>query len=181
MEDLKIISLYTERNENAIKETEIKYGKLLNKISYEILRNDRDTEECVNSTYLNTWNAIPPTIPKSLCSFVCRIARNVALNILKKLNRHRAENIYDELEEIIGDNNDPQDIIEANALTTLIDTYLDTVKSRNRQIFVMRYYYNMSMKAIGDCFNLNEQAVRSQLMRTRDGLRNYLRENGMEL
>ncbi len=181
MEDSKIISLYTERNENAIKETETKYGKLLNKISYEILRNDQDTEECVNSTYLNTWNAIPPTIPKSLCSFVCRIARNIAINILTKLGRRRAENIYDELEEIIGDNNDPQDIIEANTLTALIDTYLDTIKSRNRQIFVMRYYYNMSMKAIGECFNMGEQAVRSQLMRTREGLRSFLKENGIEI
>lgn len=181
MEDAKIISLYTERNENAIKETEAKYGKLLNKISYEILRNDEDTEECVNSTYLNTWNAIPPTIPKSLCAFVCRIARNIAINILTKLNRQKAENIYDELEEIIGDYNDPQDILEANTLTALIDTYLDTIKSRNRQIFVMRYYYNMSMKAISDCFNISEQAVRSQLMRTREGLRSFLSKNDIAL
>ena len=181
MEDSKIISLYNERNESAIKETEAKYGKLLNKISYEILRNNEDTEECVNSTYLNAWNAIPPTVPKSLCAFVCRIARNIAINIITKLNRQRAESIYDELEEIIGDNNDPQDILESSTLTSLIDHYLDTIKSRNRQIFVMRYYYNMSMKSIGTCFDMGEQAVRSQLMRTREGLRNFLKENGIEL
>lgn len=181
MEDNEIITLYVERNENAIKETDNKYGKLLNRISFEILRSDEDAEECVNSTYLNTWNTIPPTTPKSLCSFICRIVRNVSINLLIKLNRNRAENIYDELEEVIGGENDPQDILEANTLTAYIDRYLDTVKSRNRQIFVMRYYYNMSMKSIGVCFDMGEQAVRSQLMRTREGLRAFLEKNGVKI
>ena len=181
MDDLKIIALYNERNQSAISETQNKYGKLLNKIAYEILRNNEDTEECVNSTYLNTWNAIPPAVPKSLCAFICRIARNIAINILTKANRNRAENIFDELEEIIGDNNDPQDITESNALTAFIDSYLDTLKSRNRQIFVMRYYYNMSMIAIADCFGISEQAVRSRLKRTRDGLRSFLKSKGIEI
>lgn len=181
MEDIEIISLYNSRDENAIKETEIKYGKLLGRISFDILRNTEDSEECVNTTYLNTWHAIPPTFPKSLCAFVCRIARNIALNLLKKLSRNKAENIYDELEEVIGDNSDPQDIIEANSLTACIDRYLDTIKSRNRQIFVMRYYYNLSMRTIGDCFGMNEEAVRAQLLRTRNNLRIYLKENGIEV
>ena len=181
MDDNKIISLYNERNETAITETGNKYGKLVRKVSYEILRNDEDTEECENTTYLNVWNAIPPTVPRSLCAFLCKIARNTAIDLLRKLSRHRAENIYDELEEIIGDNSDPQNILEANALTSHINRYLDTIKSRHRQMFLMRYYCNMSMKAIGDHFNLSENAVRIQLMRTREGLRAYLKEKGIEV
>ncbi len=181
MEDIRIITLYNDRNETAITETGEKYGKLVKKISYEILRNDEDTEECVNTTYLNTWNAIPPAMPKSLCAFICKIARNTAIDMLRKLCRRRAENIYDELEEIIGDNSDPQDILEANQLTTFIDRYLSTIKSRNRQIFLMRYYCNMSMQTIGDCFNLSENAVRAQLLRTREGLRAYFKENGIDV
>ncbi len=181
MEDNRIISLYNERNENAINETKSKYGKLVKKVSYEILRNDEDTEECTNTTYLSTWNAIPPATPKSLCAFICKIARNTAINISKKLSRHRAENIFDELEEIVGDHNNPQDLIEERVLTALISKYLRTIKSRNRQIFMMRYYCNMSVGAIGDYFNLNENAVYSQLKRTREGLRVFLTENGIDL
>ncbi|MBP3923314.1 MAG: sigma-70 family RNA polymerase sigma factor [Ruminiclostridium sp.] len=181
MEDNRIITLYNERNENAITETKDKYGKLVRKVSYEILRNDEDTEECENTTYLSTWNAIPPTLPKSLCAFICKIARNTAVDLLRKLSRHKAENIYDELEEIIGDNSDPQDILEDRMLTTFIDSYLSSIKSRNRQMFLMRYYCNMSMKTIGEYFGLSENAVRVQLMRTREGLRVYLSEKGIEV
>ena len=181
MEDIKIIALYNERNENAITETKEKYGKLVRKLSYEILRNEEDSEECENTTYLNTWNAIPPANPISLCAFICRIARNAAIDLLRKLNRRRAENIYDELEEIIGDNSDPQDILEANTLTTLIERYLGTIKSRNSHIFLMRYYCNMSTAAIGECLDLSENAVRAQLLRTREGLRAFLKENGIDV
>ncbi len=181
LEDIKIITLYNDRNETAITETNEKYGKLVKKVSYEILRNDEDTEECTNTTYLSTWNAIPPAMPKSLCAFICKIARNTAIDMLRKLSRHRAENIFDELEEIIGDHNNPQDIIEEGMLTMLISKYLKSINSRNRQIFMMRYFYNMSADAIGNCFNLNENAVYAQLKRTREGLRDYLKENGIDI
>ena len=181
LEDIKIITLYNERNENAITETKEKYGKLVRKLSYEILRNEEDSEECENTTYLNTWNAIPPANPTSLCAYICRIARNVAIDLLTKLNRRRAENIFDELEEIIGDHNNPQDIIEEDMLTALISKYLKSIKSRNRQIFMMRYFCNMSAAAIGDCFSLNENAVYAQLKRTREGLRTFLKENGINV
>ena len=52
IDDIRIIELYFERNEQAIKETDIKYGKLCHKLSYNVLNNRQDSEECVNTTYL---------------------------------------------------------------------------------------------------------------------------------
>lgn len=60
MDDSKIIELYFARDEAAIKETKIAYGKKLDNLSFSILRNIEDAVECVNDTYLKTWNAIPP-------------------------------------------------------------------------------------------------------------------------
>lgn len=39
MEDERIIELYFERNENAIKETALKYGRMLRALAYGILKN----------------------------------------------------------------------------------------------------------------------------------------------
>ena len=181
MEDSRIILLYNERNESAITETKDKYGRLVRKVSYGILRNDEDTEECENTTYLNTWNSIPPAKPASLCAYICAIARNTALNLLRKAGRHKEENIFDELEEIIGDHNNPQELIEEAMLVPYINKYLKSIKSRNRQIFTMRYYFEMSVDAIGDCFGLSTNAVYVQLKRTREGLRAYLKENGIDV
>ena len=85
MNDQEIISLYFDRNEQAIKETDTKYGKTCMQVSMNILHSRPDAEECVNDTYLKTWNSIPPTKPHSLCAFLCRIIRNLSLNRLQEL------------------------------------------------------------------------------------------------
>ena len=45
MEDQQIIDLYFDRNEQAITETNVKYGKLCHSIAYNILSNREDSEE----------------------------------------------------------------------------------------------------------------------------------------
>lgn len=61
MDDSDIIHLYFNRDENAIKQTAIKYGSKLNGLSYKILRSSEDSEECVSDTYLKAWNTMPST------------------------------------------------------------------------------------------------------------------------
>ena len=89
MDDLRIIELYFGRDEQAIKETDAKYGKLCHSIAYNILNNHEDSEECVNDTYVGVWNAIPPTRPNNFMSFVCRIARNLSLKRLEFMKREK--------------------------------------------------------------------------------------------
>ena len=58
MEDGDIIELYWSRNENAIEQTDKKYGKYLYTIAYNIVHDNMDSEECLSDTYLTTWNKI---------------------------------------------------------------------------------------------------------------------------
>ena len=60
MDDQQIIELYWARAENAIAETADKYGSYCRSIAVHILRDERDSEECVNDTY---WKTASPTRP----------------------------------------------------------------------------------------------------------------------
>ena len=107
MNDIMIIDLYYSRNEQAIKETDIKYGKLCFNLADNILRNHQDTEECVNDTYLGVWNAIPPTRPKNFAAFLCKIVRNLSIkrlefNLAKKRMKNQID-AFDELHNILPD------------------------------------------------------------------------------
>ena len=50
MDDTKIVNLYWARSEDAISETAAKYGKYCRAISFNILANGDDADECVNDT-----------------------------------------------------------------------------------------------------------------------------------
>ena len=93
MEDKEIISLYQERKEAAIEETEKKFGKLLRHMAMTILRNPQEAEECVNTTYLSTWNTIPPKEPQSLVSYLGRILRNTAIDAYRKGQAKKRSNL----------------------------------------------------------------------------------------
>ena len=84
MDDERIIELFFERSEEAVKALNIKYGRVCYSLSYNIVGNAQDAEECVNDAYLGTWNAIPPARPNPLLAFVCKIVRNISLKRYEK-------------------------------------------------------------------------------------------------
>lgn len=81
MDDREIIKLYNCRSEDALLETEKKYGKLVSFIIGRLIKNQLDVEECTNDTYLGVWFTIPPKTPDNLKAYILKIARNQALVI----------------------------------------------------------------------------------------------------
>jgi len=108
MEDDEIIKLYWERDEKAITETSKKYGAYCNSIAKNILKDLEDVKECVNDTYFQTWNSIPPHRPTPLSTYLGKITRNLSFNRYKKnktkkRGRSQITLVLDELSEMIGD------------------------------------------------------------------------------
>ena len=84
MDDEKIIDLFFERSEQGIKELDDKYGVIFHNLSYNIVNDRQDAEECVNDAYLGAWNAIPPVRPNPLLTYILKIVRNISLKIYWK-------------------------------------------------------------------------------------------------
>ena len=177
MNDQEIIALYFARDEQAIRETDVRYGKTCMQVSMNILRSRPDAEECVNDTYLKTWDSIPPARPASLCSFVCRIVRNLSLNRLKELTaakRSRDLTVsFEELEDCI-----PMPDEESPALAEELAAFLKTEGETDRALFVGRYWFACSVEELARRTGLTKRAVHMRIFRTRERLRAYLVERG---
>ena len=177
MNDQDIIDLYFARNEQAIAETDKSYGKVCMQVSMNILESRPDAEECVNDTYLKTWNSIPPTRPGSLCAFVCRIARNLSLNRLRDLRREKRNQgltvSFEELEACI-----PAAMEDAGELSSLLNSFLESLDETNRVLFMGRYWVACPVEELARRTGLTRQAVHMRIFRTRERLRTYLGERG---
>ena len=103
MKDSEIIALFFAREETAIDETSLKYGRLLQSIAYNILADFQDSEECVSDTYLQAWNSIPPQKPESLSAYLGRIVRNLAINVWHKNRAQKRYNPADVMLDELGD------------------------------------------------------------------------------
>ncbi|MBQ2829345.1 MAG: sigma-70 family RNA polymerase sigma factor [Clostridia bacterium] len=186
MEDREIVALYWERNEKAITESENKYGRYCYSIALNILRNHEDSEECVNDTYAKAWNSIPPKKPEKLSVFLGKITRNLALDVLDKLSakkRGRTEItlVLDEISECIPSPNYTEKEIDNRVLAENLSSFLKTLKSENRKIFLQRYWYMMPVKEIAKDNSCTESKVKMSLMRTRENLKIFLEKEGVEI
>ena len=177
MNDQEIIALYFARDEQAIRETDLRYGKTCMQVSMNILDSRPDAEECVNDTYLKTWDSIPPARPASLCAFVCRIVRNLSLNRLKELTaakRSRDLTVsFEELEACI-----PMPDEESPALAEELAAFLKTEGETDRALFVGRYWFACSVEELARRTGMTKRAVHMRIFRTRERLRAYLTERG---
>lgn len=185
MEDQKIIQLYWERSETAIAVTNQKYGRYCHCIAYNILRNDEDAEECVNDTWLNTWNAIPPQHPNRLQTFLGKITRNLSLNRYEKRNAEKRGGgelplILDELSECIPAEQNSR-IVDDLAFKDLLNRFLDTLPPQDCKLFVRRYWYMNSIKELAQEYHVSESKASVTLFRTREKLRTYLEKEGVTL
>lgn len=186
MDDKQIIELYFERNEQAIKETDVKYGAFCHRIAMNILDIHEDAEECVNDTYLNAWNSMPPHRPSILSTFLGKITRNLSLNRCKyntavKRSGSQVTVVYDEIAEFVSDKDNVEQEIDRNELLQAIDTFLHTLSAEKRVIFVRRYWYFDSISNISSRLGMTENHVSVTLNRLRFKLRSYLLERGFEL
>ena len=185
MEDRKIIGLFFERSEQAIAALSEKYGDLCHKVSYNILSDAMDAEECVNDAYLGAWNTIPPQNPNPLITYLCRIVRNLSVkryhyNTAKKRNSHY-DKALDELEKCIPAATSVEAELEAKELARILDEFLDSLSRENRVMFMRRYWFSESVTDIAALFHMNSHAVTVRLSRVRDKLRNYLEERGVHV
>ena len=186
MDDAQIVQLYWDRSEQAIPATADKYGNYCTSIAKNILVNKQDAEECVNDTYLNAWNSIPPNRPGNLSTFLGKITRNLSI---KRYNRNAADKrgggqlpvVLDEMLELVSDTDSVEQEIDRRELVKAIDTFLEGLSREKRGIFVCRYWYFDSIPAIASRFGMTENHVSVTLNRIRSKLRKYLTEKGFEL
>jgi len=184
MDDAKIVQMYFDRDEQAVPATAEKYGNYCTSIAKNILGNHEDAEECVNDTYLNTWNAIPPHRPQMLSTFLGKIVRNLAFNRYKHntADKRGGGEIAAVLDELAGcvSGNDVEQAYEYKELVVAINDFLRTLPTEQRNIFVCRYWYTDSISDIAARYNMTHFAVSMRLNRLRTKLHNYLFERGYE-
>lgn len=180
MEDARIVDLYWARSERAIDETSSKYGKYCFAIAHNILANDEDADESVNDTYLDAWNSMPPHRPAILSTFLGKITRRIAIDKWRSRSAEKRGGgeiflALDELSECISSHNSVEQEIEAAELAKDINDFLRTISLDERNTFVGRYWFLLSVKELSVKTGFSEGKIKILLYRTRKKLKDYLK------
>ena len=183
LEDKEILELYWARSEQAILETGRKYGAAVKRVAWNILADAQESEECVNDTWLAAWNCIPPRRPDPLLTYLCKIARNLALNRRRSNFARKRNSSFDlaleELEDVLSGSCGPERDYEARELAEAVNGFLSALSREDRLAFLRRYWYGDPVKRIAAGLGLGEHQVSVRLSRIRKKLKNYLEKEGL--
>jgi len=183
MEDHQIVELYFQRNTDAIKETDSKYGSYCFAIADNILHNKEDSEECVNDTWFSAWNAMPPGRPTVLRMFLAKITRNLSFNRFESRNAEKRGGgeillVLDELAECIADESDTENEYIAKELEECIRLFVRKLPERDGNVFVRRYFFAEPVSMIAKRYHMTDNHVMVALSRTRKKLKVHLEKEG---
>ena len=177
MDDEAIIQLYWVRSEQAITESDRKYGGYCRIIARNLLSSREDAEKCVSDTWWKAWNAIPPSRPERLQAFLGRITRNLSLDRLRRTQAQKRPS--DALREVINELEDcapPADPADQLHLTDCFNRFLEQLSPDRRRMFLLRYWYACSIPETARQVGRSRSAVQSALTRIRKELRNFLQK-----
>ena len=179
MDDCKIVDLYWARNEEAITESDRKYGRMLSSLSYSLLSSREDAEECVNDTYLDAWGAMPDARPDHLGAFLSKITRRISIDRFRRKHREKRggiDNLIGELDECIPSGQTPFEEYENKRLGDALNSFLYSQDREKRTIFILRYFYSKSVQEIAERLDIGVPKVKTTLFRMRKDLREKLEE-----
>jgi len=184
LEDDEIVLMYLNRKSEAIIETAKKYGRYCKTIAFNVLQNHEDAEECVNDTYLNTWNAIPPHCPSMLSAFLGKITRNLCYNRYKSNTAQKRggttmDIVLEELQEQFKSADQIDDELKYKELCLAINCFLEQLPEVECNVFIRRYWYVDPINSIASRYCLTESKVSSMLFRTRKRLKSKLVNGGI--
>ncbi len=176
LSDEQIIDLYFAREERAIEETDKKYCEYLHTVAYSILSNEQDAEECLQDTYLKTWNTIPPERPRVFRAFLAKITRNLSLDRYERDGRQKRvpSNMcvpLEEVQEFLPDGSDLARQVQAAAIGRIITEYLDGTTDRRLYVFVSRYFFALTIPQIAKRLSCSESLVSKELAQIKRELR----------
>ena len=183
MNDDKIIELFFERDENAIKETQSKYSTFCYYVAEVFLKTREDIEECINDALLALWNNIPPERPQSLKAYLAAAVRGRAIDRSRSVNAwKRGSNVRIVGEEYLSMLDDGTDLAadyESRRAGEIISDFLNSAGEREKNVFVMRYWFDMDISQISVQTGFSESKVKSLLFRLRKKLAERLKKEGI--
>ena len=183
MDDKSIVDLYFSRNEEAITQTDRKYGRYCYSIAYNILTSKEDAEESVSDTYMTAWRSIPPRRPSALSAFLGKITRHISIDrwrerVATKRGGGEVPLALEELKDCISGMQDVEMEYERKEILNAYVKFLDALPATERRVFLCRYWYVESIETIADKFDFSESKVKTMLHRTRAKLRKQFAKEG---
>lgn len=178
MTDEQIVTLFWNKDERALRESEAAYGGYCRALAERFVSAE-DAQECWSDAMLRAWDAIPPERPTHLRAFLAKLTRNLALDRFRadcaaKRGGGEGDAVLSELAEVLGGRETAETTVAARELGEAVNRFVRSLPQREGDVFIRRCFFADTTVEIAKRYGISEGSVKVMLSRTRKKLRTYL-------
>lgn len=147
-----------------------------------MLGNASDAEDIAQQVFIRLWKSAPRyQATAKFTTFLFTIARNLVFNESRRRSRKKEYSMDERQDDFHLQTQDdvtasPDDVMLQNELRAAVDKAIADLPEKQRLAVILRRYEGMPYDEIGRVLELSVSAVKSQLFRARNTLRDSLQE-----
>lgn len=185
MSDKEILYYLQEDASQGIQMAIDQYGNAVKTICNAILAGygKPDIEEVISDVFVGLWKSrdrIRLSHENSLRSYLYGIARITALDKKRELAKGKTMEDIEEIPDMASMQDVEQEAIQNTDYAVLRQLIFD-LDSPDKEIFVYRYFQNLSVKEIAQRLQIKTKAVENRLARGKKKLKKQLIHSGIEV
>ena len=181
-EERRLLQLLLEQPEKGVADAIQRYGNTVRWIIVKLLgsANSSEIEECMADVFVRLWQGaaqFDTDRGTKLSSWVYAIARHTALDYRRCQQRREISIPLEEADLQIELN--LEDRMARNINGIILRQTVDALPPPDREIFIYRYFCEMSVREIAERVSLTVKQVENKLYRGKLSLRTQLLERGI--
>lgn len=164
------------------------YEGLIKKVTAPILCDNALTEDCLHEVILRLA-AVPERIgelgSRRTKTFIIVVARNIAIDMVKKKSREICVDEEDESNEAFFEEGSYDSyFIDENGFSPEMNAYMSHLNAKDRYALILRYTYDLKYESTAKVMGANKNAVEQRVCRARKKLEEMIvadrgkKENG---
>jgi RNA polymerase sigma-70 factor (ECF subfamily) len=151
-------------------------------LAYQYTKNAEDAEDILQETFIKTYNFLDKYQTENdanFSSWIYRIGINCSIDYLRRKKRTRHDfSDWDKVEKTYSDDNhsNPEQSARLEELRERISVLVEMLSPRQRMVFILKHYQQLSIKEIAELLDCSEGSVKKQLFRAISSIKNPLKK-----
>jgi RNA polymerase sigma-70 factor (ECF subfamily) len=160
-------------------------------LAYQYVKNVEDAEDILQETFIKAYRSLHRFNPQNNMRFspwLYRIGINCSIDYLRRNKGRKMHNSgSDDLDNVSSDtlSYDPEQTISRKEIREKIDYTLNRLSGRQKMIFILKHYQELTCAEIADYLDCSEGSVKRQLFRAvsvvKKSLKGLIMENSYEV
>ena len=175
LDDDDLIQKISERDLTAFQKLVEHHKAFVYNTCYNFIGNHQQAEETAQDVFLQIYKSASAFRHQSKVStWLYRIAVNRSLNVIRRNKRSRwiKSLTTEEIKEARG--KEPDKLLEKKEMKALLKAAVDSLPEKQRTVFILNKYENLSAKEIGEILGISSNSVEVRIHRAKINLQKKL-------